>query len=56
MFSYTLHFLTCAFLLKRRNEEGDPMEDSNPDDAVYASELLPRESTGPVALSVRRAK
>ncbi|KFR04674.1 Protein zwilch, partial [Opisthocomus hoazin] len=40
----------------RRNEEGDPMEDSHPDDAVYASELLPRESTGPVALSVRRAK
>ncbi|XP_054692857.1 protein zwilch homolog isoform X2 [Grus americana] len=40
----------------RHNEESDPMEESKTDDAFYASELLPRESSGPVALSVRRAK
>ncbi|KFW65341.1 Protein zwilch, partial [Pygoscelis adeliae] len=40
----------------RHNEESDPMEESKPDDAIYASELLPKESSGPVALSVRRAK
>lgn len=32
------------------------MEESKSDDALYASELLPKESAGPVALSVRRAK
>ncbi|XP_068266731.1 protein zwilch homolog [Nyctibius grandis] len=32
------------------------MEESKPDDAVCASELLPKERSGPVALSVRRAK
>ncbi|NXJ90263.1 ZWILC protein, partial [Corythaixoides concolor] len=40
----------------RHNEGSDPMEESKADDAVYASELLPKESSGPVALSVRRAK
>ncbi|NXX54376.1 ZWILC protein, partial [Scopus umbretta] len=40
----------------RHSEESDPMEESKPDDAIYASELLPKESSGPVALSVRRAK
>uniref|UniRef100_A0A8C8A8Q6 Protein zwilch n=1 Tax=Otus sunia TaxID=257818 RepID=A0A8C8A8Q6_9STRI len=34
----------------------DPMEESKMDDAVYGSELLPKESSGPVALSVNRAK
>ncbi|NXK53228.1 ZWILC protein, partial [Chauna torquata] len=38
------------------NEGSDPMEESKPDDGLYASELLPKQSTGPVALSVRRAK
>ncbi|NXL65439.1 ZWILC protein, partial [Chordeiles acutipennis] len=40
----------------QHNEESDTMEESNPDDAIYASELLPKESSGPVALPVRRAK
>ncbi|NXL41934.1 ZWILC protein, partial [Podilymbus podiceps] len=40
----------------RHNEESDAMEESKPDDGIYASELLPKESSGPVALSVRRAK
>ncbi|KGL86662.1 Protein zwilch, partial [Charadrius vociferus] len=40
----------------RHNEESDPMEESKPDDAIYASELLPKQSSGPVALSVSRAK
>ncbi|NWQ95194.1 ZWILC protein, partial [Burhinus bistriatus] len=40
----------------RHNEESDLVEESKPDDAIYASELLPKESSGPVALSVRRAK
>ncbi|NXT88650.1 ZWILC protein, partial [Anhinga rufa] len=38
------------------NEESDPAEESKADDAIYASELLPKESSGPAALSVRRAK
>ncbi|NWR63612.1 ZWILC protein, partial [Bucorvus abyssinicus] len=40
----------------RHDEDSDPMEESKPDDAIYASELLPKERSGPVALSVRRAK
>ncbi|NXJ46624.1 ZWILC protein, partial [Spizaetus tyrannus] len=40
----------------RHNEGSDAMEESKPDDAICASELLPKESSGPVALSVRRAK
>ncbi|KFR02533.1 Protein zwilch, partial [Nipponia nippon] len=49
---------TMIYILQKaqRNEESDPMEESKPDDAIYASELLPKESSGPVALSVRRAK
>ncbi|KAM6257718.1 protein zwilch homolog isoform 2-T2 [Porphyrio hochstetteri] len=40
----------------QHNEESDPMEESKTDDAFYASELLPKESSGPVALSVSRAR
>ncbi|KFV52360.1 Protein zwilch, partial [Tyto alba] len=40
----------------RHNEESDLMEESKMDEALYASELLPTESSRPVALSVRRAK
>ncbi|XP_014801584.1 PREDICTED: protein zwilch homolog [Calidris pugnax] len=40
----------------RQNEENGSMEESEIDDAICASELLPKESSGPVALSYRRAK
>ncbi|NXN18891.1 ZWILC protein, partial [Indicator maculatus] len=40
----------------RHNEESDSLEVSKTDDAIYASELLPKESSGPVSLPVRRAK
>ncbi|KFV69917.1 Protein zwilch, partial [Dryobates pubescens] len=40
----------------RHNEESDSLEVSKTDDDIYASELLPKESSGPVSLSVRRAK
>ncbi|XP_009955560.1 PREDICTED: protein zwilch homolog [Leptosomus discolor] len=40
----------------RHDEESDPVEESKPGDAIYASGLLPKESSGPEALSVRRAK
>ncbi|XP_009874923.1 PREDICTED: protein zwilch homolog [Apaloderma vittatum] len=40
----------------RHNEESDPLEESKADDAVHASELLPKESSGPQAVPVRRAK
>ncbi|XP_010156216.1 PREDICTED: protein zwilch homolog [Eurypyga helias] len=40
----------------QHNEECDSVEDSKSDDAIYASELLPKESSGPAALPVRRAK
>ncbi|NXN22068.1 ZWILC protein, partial [Nycticryphes semicollaris] len=40
----------------RHNEESNSMEESKTDDAISASELLPKESSGPVALSHRRAK
>ncbi|NXS79085.1 ZWILC protein, partial [Erpornis zantholeuca] len=36
--------------------ESDSMEESRTDDAVYAPELLPKESPGPLPLSVGRAK
>ncbi|NXL86252.1 ZWILC protein, partial [Alectura lathami] len=39
-----------------RNEGGDSVEESKPDDALNGSELLPKEIMGPAALSVRRAK
>ncbi|KAM6059968.1 protein zwilch homolog isoform 2-T2 [Theristicus caerulescens] len=49
---------TMIYILQKaqHNEESDPMEESKTDDAIYASELLPKESSGPVALSVGRAK
>ncbi|NXU37362.1 ZWILC protein, partial [Drymodes brunneopygia] len=37
-------------------EESDSMEESRADDAVYASEILKKETPGPLALSVGRAK
>ncbi|NXD78533.1 ZWILC protein, partial [Halcyon senegalensis] len=40
----------------RHNEESDSLEESKSDDALYSSELLPMEGSGPLALSVRRAK
>ncbi|XP_069722728.1 protein zwilch homolog isoform X2 [Phaenicophaeus curvirostris] len=40
----------------QHNEESDQMEESKSDEAVYASELLPKEDSGPVALPFRRAK
>ncbi|NXY73776.1 ZWILC protein, partial [Glareola pratincola] len=40
----------------RHNEESDPVEESKSGDTSYALELLPKESSGPVALSVKRAK
>ncbi|NWR74083.1 ZWILC protein, partial [Centropus unirufus] len=40
----------------QHNEESDSMEEPKPDEAIYASELLPKESSGPVALPFRRAK
>ncbi|XP_009565894.2 protein zwilch homolog isoform X1 [Cuculus canorus] len=40
----------------QHNEDSDQMEESETDGAVYASELLPKESSGPVALPFRRAK
>lgn len=56
VFSRFFFLLAYAFLLKRQNEDSDPMEESKTDDAVHASELLPKETSGPVALSVGRAK
>ncbi|NXF01026.1 ZWILC protein, partial [Smithornis capensis] len=38
------------------NEESDSMEESKPEEALFAPELLPKESPGPAALSVGRAK
>ncbi|NXV73963.1 ZWILC protein, partial [Atlantisia rogersi] len=40
----------------QHNEESDSTEESKTDDAFYTSELLPKESPGPVALSVSRAR
>ncbi|XP_009982052.1 PREDICTED: protein zwilch homolog [Tauraco erythrolophus] len=48
--------MTYVLQKARHNEESDPLEESKIEDAVNISELLPRESSGPVALSVRRAK
>ncbi|NXS60683.1 ZWILC protein, partial [Brachypteracias leptosomus] len=46
------------FILQKasHNEESSSMEESQLEDALDSSELLPKESSGPVALSVRRAK
>ncbi|NXA08819.1 ZWILC protein, partial [Sapayoa aenigma] len=38
------------------NEESDSTEEPKPEEALFASELLPKESPGPAALSVGRAK
>ncbi|NXI34389.1 ZWILC protein, partial [Galbula dea] len=40
----------------RPKEDSDWVAESKPEDAIDASELLPKESSEPVALSVRRAK
>ncbi|NXW85753.1 ZWILC protein, partial [Alopecoenas beccarii] len=40
----------------QHHEESDPVEESNPDDALDASELVPKEGSGPVALPVTRAR
>ncbi|NXF97179.1 ZWILC protein, partial [Eubucco bourcierii] len=50
--SDTIYILQKA----RQNEESDSLEVSGTDDAIYAPDLLPKESSGPVPLSVRRAK
>ncbi|XP_027543968.1 protein zwilch homolog [Neopelma chrysocephalum] len=50
--SSTVYILQKA----RHTEEGDSMEESNQDEALSPSELLPKESSGPAALSVGRAK
>ncbi|NWI55462.1 ZWILC protein, partial [Calyptomena viridis] len=39
-----------------QNEESDSMEESEPKETLFASELLPEENPGPAALSVGRAK
>ncbi|XP_036245582.1 protein zwilch homolog isoform X1 [Molothrus ater] len=46
------------YILQRatHNEESDSMEESRTDDAVYASEVLPKETPVALALSVGRAK
>lgn len=48
--------LIYTFLLKMHNEESDSMEESRTEDAVYTSEVLPKENPGALALSVGRAK
>ncbi|NWS69206.1 ZWILC protein, partial [Crotophaga sulcirostris] len=40
----------------QHNEESDLMEESKTDEDIYASEFLPKESSGSVALPFRRAK
>ncbi|NWH82039.1 ZWILC protein, partial [Piaya cayana] len=40
----------------QHNEESDQMEESKSDEAIYASELSPKEDSGPMALPFRRAK
>ncbi|NXE60585.1 ZWILC protein, partial [Calcarius ornatus] len=49
---------SAMYILQKatHNEESDSMEESRTDDAVYASEVLPKESPGALALSVGRAK
>ncbi|NXM76075.1 ZWILC protein, partial [Serilophus lunatus] len=38
------------------NEGSDSLEESKPEEALFASELLPKENLGPAALSVGRAR
>ncbi|NWT68555.1 ZWILC protein, partial [Prunella himalayana] len=49
---------SAVYILQKatHHEESDSMEESRADDAVYASEVLPKESPGALALSVGRAK
>ncbi|NWH41027.1 ZWILC protein, partial [Chloropsis hardwickii] len=49
---------SAMYILQKatHTEESDSMEESRTDDAVYASEVLPKESPGALALSVARAK
>ncbi|NXD47805.1 ZWILC protein, partial [Corvus moneduloides] len=49
---------SAMYILQKatHKEESDSMEESRTDDAVYAPELLPKASPGPLALSVGRAK
>ncbi|NWZ07019.1 ZWILC protein, partial [Agelaius phoeniceus] len=49
---------SAMYILQRatHNEESDSMEESRTDDAVYASEVLPKETPVALALSVGRAK
>ncbi|NWY96651.1 ZWILC protein, partial [Loxia curvirostra] len=49
---------SAMYILQKatHSEESDSMEESRTDDAVYASEVLPKESPGALALSVGRAK
>lgn len=56
IFTYLAFLLTCAFVLKQHHEESDPVEESNPGDALEASKLVPKEGSGPVALPITRAR
>ncbi|NWI03746.1 ZWILC protein, partial [Tichodroma muraria] len=49
---------SAMYILQKatHNEERDSMEESRTDNAVYASEILSKESPGALALSVGRAK
>ncbi|CAN8187345.1 unnamed protein product [Coccothraustes coccothraustes] len=49
---------SAMYILQKatHSEESDSMEESRTDDAVYASEVLPKETPGALALSVGRAK
>ncbi|NXW81386.1 ZWILC protein, partial [Hirundo rustica] len=49
---------SAVYILQKaaHHEESNSMEESRTDDAVYASEVLPKESPGALALSVGRAK
>ncbi|XP_066052208.1 protein zwilch homolog isoform X1 [Chamaea fasciata] len=49
---------SAVYILQKatHNEESNSMEESRTEDAVYASEVLPKESPGTLALSVGRAK
>ncbi|NXM87316.1 ZWILC protein, partial [Oenanthe oenanthe] len=49
---------SAMYILQKatHNKESDSMEESRTDDDVYASEVLPKETPGALALSVGRAK
>ncbi|KAF4805252.1 Protein zwilch like protein [Turdus rufiventris] len=52
------HGSSAMYILQKaiHNKESDSMEESRTDDGLYASEVLPKESPGALALSVGRAK